>query len=129
MTADTHFEAVPALPLHTVLVHGEVEWTAAGAEVVVALPAVAVAHVLDPIGAVLWQCLDGASTLSAVFADIADAFSVTPDQVAADCMPVLQSWLAAGIVQAARAGDHLPAVPSAAPLERTWRRLVDPPDT
>ncbi|MDP2292811.1 MAG: PqqD family protein [Actinomycetota bacterium] len=127
MTADTHFEAVPALPLHTVLAHGEVQWAAAGAEVVVAQPAHAVAHVLDPASAVLWQCLDGASPLTEVIADIAEAFGVTAEQVAADCVPVLRSWLAAGIVHEGPADDQRATSP--APLERAWRRLVDPPDT
>lgn len=129
MTADTHFEAVPALPLHTLLAHGEVQWAAAGPEVVVAQPSHAMAFVLDPAGAVLWQCLDGASPLSAVFDDIAAAFGVSVEQVAADCVPVLQSWLAAGIATTVPPGDERAAGSADAPTPSTWRRLVDPPDT
>lgn len=129
MIAQTHLDAAPTLTLDAVLAHGDVRWVAAGAEVVVHVPALAVAHVLDPAGAVLWQCLDGVSPLRELFADIADVFDVRADRVAADCTSVLQSWLESAIVTVVSA-EAAHAVPEAGtPVERTWRRLVDPPDT
>lgn len=91
-------------------------------EVVVHHYGQATAYLLDPMAAVLWQCLDGETALAEVFADIADVVAVPLDTVARDCLPVVQSWLAAGIV----ADDSVPTVP--APPIRTWRRLVDPPN-
>jgi len=117
----------PAHPasLATVVGRADVAWALVGDRLVV--HAAGSAHVLDPTAAVLWQCLDGVSSLRDVFADIADAFAIPLDQVAADCMPAIESWVATGIAvdttQPARQlvddGEH----------GRTWRRLVDPPNT
>ena len=103
----------------------DVAWALVGDQLVI--HASGSTHVLDPTAAVLWQCLDGVSSLHEVFADIADAFAIPLDQVAADCMPAVESWVATGIAvdttQPARQldddGEH----------GRTWRRLVDPPNT
>ena len=129
MTTETHSE--PQLTLDAVVARGAVQWALAGAEAVVQVPALAATHVLDPTSAVLWQCLDGVSPLGAVFADIADAFGVPAQQVAADCLPVMGSWLHAHIAvlagAAAPGGDTFPLDPDSS--GRTWRRLVDPPNT
>lgn len=122
-----------AVTVDSVVGHGVVQWALAGAEVVVRVPALAATHVLDPTSAVLWQCLDGVSPLSAVFDDIAEAFGVAAEQVAADCLPVIGSWLHASIASMVQGGvdgaaASWPVVePSTA--GRTWRRLVDPPNT
>ena len=129
MTAETHSES--QLMLDSVVARGSVRWALAGAEAVVQVPALAVTYVLDPTAAMLWQCLDGISPLGAVFADIADAFGVPGQQVAADCLPVIDSWLHARVavlaVPAASAGDAVTL--DAGTSGRTWRRLVDPPNT
>ena len=110
--------------LDAVVARREVAWAVAGAEVVV--HAGNATHVLDPTSAVLWQCLDGVSSLQEVFADIADVFALSIDRVAADCMPALESWLAAGIAVDASQPPH---TAGEGEHGRTWRRLVDPPNT
>ena len=127
--------SLSAPALDDVVALGPVHWAAAGAEVVVQLPAVAAAHVLDPAAAVLWQCLDGVSPLRAVFGDMAEAYGVAPSVIAADCLPVVASWLQAGIATVGSPPVAAPppepvAPPAAASASgRTWRRLVDPPST
>ena len=129
MTAETHFE--PRLTLDAVVGRGDVHWALAGAEAVVQVPALAATHVLDPTSALLWQCLDGVSPLGLVFADIADAFGVPAQQIAADCLPVIGTWLYSQLV--VLAGPPAPVAVEPAPDPafggRTWRRLVDPPNT
>lgn len=130
MSASSQSERSP-IGVGDVLEHGAVRWVMAGAEAVVQVPALGATHVLDPAGAVLWQCLDGVSPLSEIFADMADVFGVAPSVVEGDCLPVVRSWFDAGI--AVVPGSHAPAAPSptsAAPAAgRSWRRLVDPPST
>ena len=109
----------------SVLARADVGWATVGNEVVVWVPATGATHALDPAAAVLWQCLDGVSRLDAVFADLADAFGVDATVVAADCLPVLRSWLDAGVAVDVRAQQ----VPAAPPMLRSWRRLVDPPNS
>jgi hypothetical protein len=111
----------------TVVARAAVAWAVAGTEVVVRVPATGATHVLDPTAALLWQCLDGDSPLQQIFADLAAAFGVAPDVVAADCRPAVASWLQAGIVVASRPPAATPA--PAAPHVRGWRRLVDPPNS
>ncbi|MDO8392263.1 MAG: PqqD family protein [Actinomycetota bacterium] len=108
--------------LRSVVRHGDVAWVQVDREVVVHHHRHGKAYLLEPMAALLWQCLDGESPLAEVFADIADVVAVPVDTVANDCLPVVQSWLAAEIV----ADDSSPTVPS--PSIRTWRRLVDPPN-
>ncbi len=145
MTSETQFGAnTPTLD--SVIAPAAVRWAAAGAELVVHMPSVVATHVLDPAAAVLWQCLDGISPLRVVFDDMADAYGVAPSVIAADCLPVIGSWLSAGIVaecssaaapaQTDGAGPNEPGPDEPAPAQdgdgvggRTWRRLVDPPST
>jgi len=138
MTSETQFgDHTPTL--ESVIAPGAVRWAAAGAELVVQMPSVVGTHVLDPAAAVLWQCLDGISPLRVVFDDMADAYGVAPSVIAADCLPVIGSWLSAGIV--AECSSAPAQIDGAGPDEpaptqdgdgvggRTWRRLVDPPST
>jgi hypothetical protein len=123
----------------TVVARADVAWSPAGTEVVVRVPATDAMHVLDPTAALLWQCLDGESPLQLVFSDLADAFGVSPDVIAADSLPAVISWVHAGIavVPATTATATATAAPSPSaapaarqePSPRTWRRLVDPPNT
>jgi len=103
----------------------DVAWAVAGDQLVI--HASGSTHVLDPTAAVLWQCLDGVSSLHEVFADIADVVAIPLDQVAADCMPAIESWLATGI--AVDTPQSRPQLDDAGEHGRTWRRLVDPPNT
>ena len=136
MTSETQFgDHTPTL--ESVIAPGAVRWAAAGTELVVQMPSVVGTHVLDPAAAVLWQCLDGISPLRVVFDDMADAYGVAPSVIAADCLPVIGSWLSAGIVtersstpvriDVAGRDAHAPTQEGGG--GRTWRRLVDPPST
>ena len=103
----------------------DVAWATAGVEVVV--HAAGSTHVLDRTAAVLWQCLDGESSLQSICADIADAFAAPVDQVAADCMAAIESWLATGIaIDTSQPAGQLDGCSKDG---RTWRRLVAPPNT
>ena len=109
--------------IDAVVAQGDVAWVPVDREVVVWHPAAGASFVLDPTAALLWQCLDGESALGDVLADIADVVGAPLADVTADCLPVVESWLTAGI---AMAGPPLPAPES--PTLRTWRRLVAPPN-
>ncbi|MDO8362942.1 MAG: PqqD family protein [Actinomycetota bacterium] len=121
------------------LSHATAQWALAGAEAVVHVPAFAATHVLDATATVLWQCLDGESPLQLVFADIAAAFDVPLQRVASDCLPVLGTWLQAGLAVQVPAAPPMVTptpVPTLTPVPkppsgsgRAWRRLVDPPNT
>lgn len=114
----------------TVLQHGAVRWALAGGEAVVHVPALSATHVLDPTAAMLWQCLDGVSTMGEIFGDMAEVFGVTPDVIERDCLPVVRSWFQAGI--AVVPGSTAPSIElpvTGTNAGRTWRRLVDPPST
>ena len=114
-----------AVSLATVVAHNEVAWASAGSELVVQTSVAT--HVLDPTAAVLWQCLDGVSPLRDVFVDIADVFQVPVDEVAADCVPAIESWLATGIAVDRSLTTH--GTDDGFSHGRSWRRLVDPPNT
>lgn len=120
-------------PVHSasVLQHGAVRWVLAGDEAVVQVPALGITHVLDPASAVLWQCLDGVSSLVEIFGDMADVFGVEPAVIERDCLPVVRSWFDAGIavVPGTVTPAELSLTSDAVEGGRTWRRLVDPPST
>ena len=107
----------------SVVTHGEVAWVAIDREAVVHHPAGSTAYVLDPMAAVLWQCLDGESTLADVLADIAEVVGVSLADGTEGCLPVVTSWVEAGIAMIVPG-----PVPTDPPALRTWRRLVDPPN-
>ncbi len=109
--------------IDSVLAQGDVAWVALDREVVVHHAADRTGYVLDPIAAALWQCLDGESPLRDVLTDIAEVGGVPLAQITADCLPVVESWVAAGIavVVSNGAGHEQPVL-------RTWRRLVAPPN-
>lgn len=126
----TQFAGDPELD--AVLAHADVSWFVIDAEVVVHEPLSASTYALDPVASVLWQCLDGVSSLEEIFVDIADVIGVEHDVVVADCLPVISSWIEADIargVRAARVDATLSPVPTSPTFAgRTWRRLVDPPN-
>jgi len=110
--------------VRSVIRHGDVSWVDVDGAVVVHRHRTGGAFLLDPMASVLWQCLDGESSLTDVFADIAEVVGVDTATVAGDCLPVVQSWLRAGIALDVAAL----ATPAPEPTIRTWRRLVDPPN-
>ncbi len=113
--------------IEAVVAPGDVAWAPIDREVVVWHPAHGASFALDPTAALLWQCLDGESTVGEVLADIADVVGVPLADITADCLPVVASWLEAGI--AVDLSDSSTASrPPAAPLLRTWRRLMPPPN-
>lgn len=129
MATDAPSAALPMPADTAVVARADVAWAVAGNEAVVRVPATGSTHALDPSAALLWQCLDGTSPLRLVFADLAEAFGADPTLVAADCLPVLASWIDAGIAIEVADPTAAPAPLPAEPVLRTWRRLVDPPNS
>jgi hypothetical protein len=109
--------------IDSVLAQGDVAWVALDREVVVHHAADRTGYVLDPMAAALWQCLDGESTLGEVLADLAEVTGAPLAQVVSDCLPVVESWVAAGIAVVVDDGPT-----HEQPVLRTWRRLVAPPN-
>ena len=114
---------------HDVLQHGDVAWALAGTEAVVFHPALRAAHVLDPTATLLWQCLDGKSPLAEIFADLADAFSVPPARVEADCLPVIEAWQSTWMVVPPADVIGREAAPAVPRSPSPPRFLLPPPDT
>jgi hypothetical protein len=70
-----------------------------GDEVVIYSPATRTSLVLDATAGLLWQCLDGVSSLHEIFVDIADAYNTSEVQISNDFLPVVARWLAAQVVE------------------------------
>ena len=120
--------------LSAVVSRAAVAWAPVGAEVVVRSDLTRSTFVLDPVSAVLWQCLDTSSPLAEVLTDIADGFGVPFETAVADCVPAVRSWIEAGIA----VDLSLPTLAEQGPRMlaehddesgRRWRRLVDPPNS
>jgi len=77
-----------------------VAWVAIGDETVVYRVVGAASLVLNATAGLLWQCLDGTSTLVDILDDLADAFATDRTQLEKDCMPVVGTWLAESLVEA-----------------------------
>lgn len=83
-----------------VLAHRDaIPWVAIGNEVVVYDPFAAESFVLSPAAALVWQCLDGASTLAEIFADVAEGFGIPESTVEDDFIPVVTDWLNDALVE------------------------------
>jgi len=126
-------EAQDALPLvgpnDAFAVSDTVGWVALETEVVVYNAAQVTAHVLDGVTALLWQCIDGTSTLHEIFSDIADAFGQSLEVIADDLATVVAEWARDGLIARAGTGEPVLAAPVvSAPLVGVWRHLVDPPN-
>jgi hypothetical protein len=115
--------------LDSVVRHTAGSWSVVDERVVVRSSSTQVTCALDPVSSVVWRCLDGASTLGDVLEDIADAFAVPVQRATAEMIPVVRSWVAAGLVDLAGAAtptlDHSASVREEG---RRWRHLVDPPN-
>ena len=59
-------------------------------------------HRLNPSASVLWACLDGASTLSEIAADLAEAYRVAPARVLDDVVSAARRFGAAGLLVGVR---------------------------
>lgn len=93
-------DALPSVELAAVLAPAaDVASVAIGDEIVVYRVTDAASLVLNSTAGLLWQCLDGASSLQDIFDDIAAAFGADRAGVEKDCGPVLGTWLAEGLVK------------------------------
>jgi hypothetical protein len=79
-------------------------------------------HRLDPIGSLIWQCLDGATTVDELTLDLADAFATDRAAVAADVVGLLEKLIDAGAVVLSDGGPSPSITPDDAP-----RVLTNPP--
>lgn len=81
-------------PTTAVLARSEnAPWVQVGDEIVVYQSETSTSYVLSQVAGLVWQCLDGASALDEILADVADVFGVAVDQVTADFVPVAEQWL------------------------------------
>lgn len=95
--SDTPLAAVDAA--RAFAVRPDVAWVAVGDEVVVYRVIPPTSFVLNAVAGLLWRCLDGASPLTDILADIADAFGVDTAAVEHDCLPVVGMWLEQRLVE------------------------------
>ena len=79
--------------------HGDVAEVQIDDEVVIYSSSARTSLVLDATAHLLWQCLDGTSSLHEIFIDIADAYGVADTQITDDFLPVAGRWLAAEVVE------------------------------
>ncbi len=95
-------------------------------ELVVFDPESAKVHQLDPVGAVIWQLLDGEATLAELIADLAEGFGVPEAQVRADVAALLDSLREHDLLDDGTATAPPPSPPAmAAPPRPDY--LIDPP--
>lgn len=76
-----------------------VAWVAIGDEVVVYRVAHPASFVLNATAGLLWHCLDGTSRLADIVDDVADTFGADRAEVEKDCVAVVNTWLAHGLVE------------------------------
>jgi hypothetical protein len=81
-----------------------VAWVAIGDEVVVYRVDGAASLVLNSTAGLLWQCLDGASSLADIVDDLADAFGANRAEVEKDCVPMVSTWLVEKLVREVAGG-------------------------
>jgi hypothetical protein len=120
----------PVDPAAAYRVSDGVQWVHLNEEIVLWNPDTSVSHVLDPMAALLWQCIDGRSTLTEIMTDVAEAFGRAVDEVRDDFEPAVAVWLRDGFLADADAADHS-APPDAGVSGGDgvgWRFLVDPPN-
>ncbi len=72
---------------------------AIGDEIVVYRTAPPDSFVLNATAGLLWQCLDGVSSLTDIVDDMAEAFGANRAAVEDDCLPVVSTWLAHHLVE------------------------------
>ena len=80
-------------------------------------------HQLNPMGALVWQFLDGSATVDELVGDLADAFDAPPDQVRADLTALLDQLAEEHLLEPYRPAAEAPAQTDITPDGY----LVDPP--
>ena len=56
-------------------------------------------HWLNPIGTIVWHCLDGVASLDELIADLAEAFDADPDVVADDVVQLTRALGGVGLLE------------------------------
>jgi len=68
-------------------------------------------HWLDPVSAIVWDCLDGRSRLRDIIADLVDAFGGDPEVVRTDVLRFTREVGGAGLLEGVREQVHVPGSP------------------
>lgn len=81
----------------------------------------ALVHVLNPVGAIVWRCLDGSGSLAAIIDDLADAFDTPVETVRDDVMEMVRTVGRLGLLDGVArftyvAAPAQPAVEPGSPL-------------
>ena len=106
-----------------------VAWAPIDDQVVVHRMGARRAFAMDRSASILWQCLDGDSTIGDVLADVAEVAGAPLAVVVEDSLPVVQSWLTEGIAAlVADRPDHEHEPEHEHEHGRRWRRLLPPPN-
>ena len=79
-----------------------VAWVAVGNEVVVHRVAPSASFVLNDVAGLVWRCLDGASSMAEILADVADVFATPLARIEADFGPIVSGWLDQRLVEEVR---------------------------
>jgi hypothetical protein len=80
-------------------------WMEVDDEIVVYDPRTEQSVVLGGSAGLLWQCLDGVSTIEEIALDMAEVFALACGDVVGSLLPVAEDWIASGL---AETGDHQP---------------------
>ena len=80
-------------------------------------------HVLNATATLVWQCLDGVSTIEEICVDLAEGLGVPYDQVLADTLAVVDNMLAEGLAR-----DVSQPLPPATDTEPDTGPIVEPPN-
>ncbi len=87
-------------------------------------------HLLNSTAALLWQCFDGESSVSAICADIAEVLGVPFERALRDTVTAVQDLIDRGMLSDRPTAAPAPDVPrKTEPTSDGLEVLVDPPDT
>lgn len=81
-------------------------------------------HLLNPSGALLWACFDGAASIAELCFDIADELGVPFERVLTDAVDLVRRLVAAGLVHDGRDDASRDTAPAHVPPRP---RLLDEP--
>ena len=87
-----------------------VGWVEVDGEIVILDEATGATHLLNPTAALVWQCLDGVSTVEEIAVDIADAYGQDIEAVRDPVLAAVQTFGQNGLLVGVR-----PFIPQAAP--------------
>jgi hypothetical protein len=77
----------------------DVAWTPIADEIVVHRVLTTTSWVLNPMAGLVWQCLDGESSVEEILGDVAEVFAVNEAHVRDDFLPILEVWVREGIAE------------------------------